>query len=544
MSVSNSENSRHFGGLLLNHRILSETRTLNGNIVLTTDSASIQYLNPNGANRTVDLPDSSSYRFFTIHNTGDSGEVITVRNSLEVTVAIVTQGQFLTLQRSGNAWQFNNESAGAAVIRPKFALLGDSISEFSSGQRLPPLSSPISIWRNDGYATWLRILSGQRINLPLENNFGVSGDRLDQILARVNSVFNSNAGYCIVQGGTNDITQSTAFATMVANWKAIISRLRTRGIVPICVPIPPRGDALTATQILTQLRFNNYIQEYCYANGLIFVQWDKYLLDQASATSAPISGMMRSDNIHPAISGGYYMGKALSETLSALLPPLQTHMVYGPHDYWHTTDNPTGNLLYSGTTSRGTLAGTGGTQTASTGLTYAGSGFAAGWTAVRGTATSTCTETLNKENPRVDDGRSSGERQIVQIAAAADGGADEIYNIRFSPNLADVAAGDYIYGEAAIEVTAAPTRCRSLEFYLFENRPSDAQTSIDNGSQDSLSGFLPAVTWSGILRTPPIQRQSDTTAIQANIRARMNASGGTAGITFKIGDMAVRKLAV
>lgn len=544
MSVSNSENNRVSGGLLINQRILSESRTLTGNVVLTADSASVQFLNPGGSNRNVDLPDASAYRLFTIHNSGEGAELLTVRDTLGTTLALVPQGQFATLQRIGNSWSIKEETARAPFIRPKFALLGDSISEFCSGQRLPPLSSPISIWRNDGYAAWLRILSGQRINLPLENNFGVSGDRLDQMLARLSSVLNSNAGYCIVQGGTNDITQGTAFASMVTTWKQIVSRLRGRGIAPICVPIPPRGDALTSTQILTQLRFNNYIQEYCYANNLIFVQWDKYLLDMASASNAPISGMTRSDNIHPAISGGYYMGKALNDTLSALLAPLETHMVYGPSDYYHATDNPTGNLCYNTTTSRGTLAGTGGTQTASTGLTYAGTGLAAGWTAVRGTATSTCTETLSKENPRTDAGRLSGERQIIQIAANGDGGADEVYNFRFSPSLSDVAQGDYFYGEAAIEVTAAPTRCRSLEFYLFENRPSDAQTSIDNGSNDSLSGFLPAVTWSGVFRTPPIQRQSDTTAIQANIRARMNASGSAASITIKVGDMAVRKIAV
>lgn len=428
---------------------------------------------------------------------------------------------------------------------PHFAIIGDSITEFCSGNRLPPLSSPIRIWRNDGYAAWFRILSGQRINLPLESNFGVSGDRLDQILARIDDVIDANPEFCVVEGGTNDITQGRTFEEMKASWLEAVARLQDAGIAPVVTPIPPRGDAVTTAQILQQLRFNNFVAEYAYSKrGFIFVNWNKYLLNMASATNAPLSGMMRSDNIHPGIPGGFWMGYALNEVLSNILPPRDTHIVHGPADYYEATNNPNGNLLYTATTSRGTMAGTGGTQTANAGLTYAGTGLAAGWTVVRGTATSTCTVTLDKENPRTDTGRPSGERQTVQIAAASGGGADEVYNLRFSPALADIAAGDYFYGEASIEVTANPANVRSLEFYLIENRPSNAQTAIDNGSNDALSGFLPAVTWKGVFRTPPIQRQSDTTSIQANIRARLNASAGAAGITFKVGDMAVRKVAV
>lgn len=427
--------------------------------------------------------------------------------------------------------------SGAPSIGPKFAILGDSITEFCSGNRLPPLSNPIQIWRNDGYAAWLRILSNQRVNLSTASNFGVSGDRLDQMLVRVPTIVAAKFDYCIVEGGTNDITQGTSFDSMIATWKQIVNTLIDGGVIPIVTPIIPRGDAVTSTQILKQLRYNNYVQEYALANGLIFVNWNKYLLDMTSATNAPLSGMLRSDNIHPAIPGGYWMGKALADEINLILPTRETSMVHGPSDYYHATDNPTGNLLYTTTTSRGTLAGTGGTATASTGLTYVNNGLAAGWTAIRGTATSTCTQTLSKENKTI-----SGERQVIQIAAGSDGGSDEIYNFRFSPSLSDVAAGEWIYGEATIEVSAAPTRVRSLEFYLFENRPSNAQTSVDNGSNDSLSGFLPATTWSGTFRTEPIQRQSDTTSLQANIRVRLNASGSTAGITIKVGDMAVRKI--
>lgn len=427
---------------------------------------------------------------------------------------------------------------------PLFALLGDSITEFCSGSRIPPETNPIQIWRNDGYAAWLRILSGQRIRLPIANNFGVSGDRLDQMAVRIPTVIGTGAQFVIVVGGTNDITQGTTFDNMKATWlNSIITPLVGAGITPVVCPIPPRGDALSATQYSTQARFNRFLAEYALAHPeIMFVNWNKYLVDQASANNAPIAGRMRADGIHPAIAGGYYMGLALHEVLSTVIPPSPTSMVDGFRDAYNATTNPTGNLMYFGNFGFGNLFGTGGTATASAGLTYATSDIADALQHIRGTSTSTCTVTLTKENPRIEPDRSSGERQIIQIAAAGDGGTDEIYNFRYGLDIADIQAGDWIYGEAEIEVSAAPVRVRSLEFNIFEDRPANDQNTYDNGSSDALSGFLPAVTWKGVFRTEPIQRQSDTTGVQANIRARLNTSGSAASITIKIGDMAVRKI--
>lgn len=423
---------------------------------------------------------------------------------------------------------------------PLFAIFGDSITEFTSVRRIPPQASPISFWRNDGYAAWMRILTDQRIRLPMGNNFGVSGDTLEMMLARIQTVISSGAQYVVVEGGTNNITNSATFASMKATWLSIIERLVAAGITPIITPILPRGDAITATQTRTQMRFNKFVEEYGLSHKeVVYVNWNKYMMDQTSAIGAPISGRMRSDNIHPGTPGGFYMGFALAEVINTIVPQSPTSMNQGVTDYFHATDNPAGNLLYTGTTGQGGLLGTGGTQTASAGLTYVGN-LAAGWTAIRGTATSTATETLTKENPRTD--QPSGERQIVQIATAADGGADEIYNIRYTPALADTAAGDVLFAECKIEVSAAgATQVRSLELNFFENRPANAQSSVDNGSNDNASGFLPPVTWSGTFRTEPITRQSDSTSLQLNIRARINATGAGA-ITFKIGDMAVRKV--
>jgi hypothetical protein len=331
------------------------------------------------------------------------------------------------------------------------------------------------------------------------------------------------------------------------DWLTLVTTLRGYGIHVIVMPMPPRAGALlTQAQIQQAQRLYNYQREFCRKyRGYYFVDYMGYWLDQTSTTSVPLAGYVKTDNLHPTAVGAYWMGKALTDILLSIFPIRQTVLLPNA-DIYNATDNPTGNLLFSGSTNYGLMAGTGGTETANANLTYTGggtgAGLAANWTFLRGSATSVCTVTNTKENPRTDAGRLSGERQVIQIAASSGGGADEVYNLRLTPTFANFTIGDWYYGECAVDVTAAPVNCNALEFYILETRPSNSQTAIDMGYNATTALQMPQVTWSGVLRTPPIQLTSDATAVQANIRARMKTDVGAASITFKIGDMAVRKV--
>lgn len=107
---------------------------------------------------------------------------------------------------------------------PLFAIFGTSITRQNSISTPPPSNYPAQAWFSDGYASWLRVLSGQRINLPASMNFGVSGNTFAQMLARIGDVINAQPQYCIVEGGTNDFPVNT-FATIQNNWLSIISQL-------------------------------------------------------------------------------------------------------------------------------------------------------------------------------------------------------------------------------------------------------------------------------------------------------------------------------
>jgi lysophospholipase L1-like esterase len=425
---------------------------------------------------------------------------------------------------------------------PTFGVFGTSISDQGARQVLPPASTPSSAYFADGYQTWLRILSFQRVNIPLGLNFGVSGNKFSDMLARVDTAIAAmvaaNTDFVLFEGGTNDFPVET-FAAMKANWLALLDKFYAAGIIPIIIPAPPRGGSLlTTAQLQTQMRFTEYQRNYCINNRLLFVDYLPYLVDQTTATSTPVASMIKADNVHPATPGGFWIARSILDGIAPWLPGVPSSFMSNASIY--SADNPTGNLLYTGTTNKGLLAGTGGTQTASTGLTHAGS-LATYLQAIR-SGSSTATWTHAKENPRTDTVRGNGERQLSTLSGATGGASDEVYNYRMSPALADIAVGDWYYAEAAVQMIAAPTQMWALELYMLESRPSNSQTAIDLGLRDFSHGMMPPVAWSGLLRTPPIQRTSDATAVQANVRARHQANNGSFGHQIAVGDFRVCKL--
>ena len=323
-------------------------------------------------------------------------------------------------------------------------------------------------------------------------------------------------------------------------WLKIVTSLKERGIIPITMPCPPRGGAvLTTAQILIQQRLTNYQREFCRRNkGFLFCDYLKYFIDQASATGAPISTMVKADNLHPSATGAYYMGKAMTDLMSLYLPD-PANSFYSAMDYYDATDNPTGTLLHSGATNYSTMAGTTGTHTASTNFTTSGN-LAAGWTSIKSGGTATWATTCSKEART--DGWATGALQVVAHSITVAGSADEIHNLRATPVFSEINVNDWYYAECKIDVTAAPVNINALELYLLETRPSNSQTAIDQNYNAATSLLIPNVTWSGTLRTPPIKRTASATAVQVNLRTRANTLSGTASVTYKVTDFVVRKV--
>ena len=197
---------------------------------------------------------------------------------------------------------------GGVVALPKpdgntCVILGDSLT----GQNLligaiavsgelsayNPPASYVSATNDKGYMSWLQVLSGNAF-VPLFNA-GVSGNRSDQILARVSSVTAYSPKWVFELSGTNDVSQLVAFyggngtlaeTTTIANRKAIWAQLIAAGsrVVAMSIPIPSSASAWTAAQIGLVCRINRQLKDYCQQNGIFWVDITAATTDVANTT--------------------------------------------------------------------------------------------------------------------------------------------------------------------------------------------------------------------------------------------------------------------
>lgn len=417
---------------------------------------------------------------------------------------------------------------------PVIACLGDSITAQGS------LNTDTSqSYNNYGYFTWLRILSLQRVHIPVTHNFGVSGERLDQIRLRVNDVINADPKphYCIVLAGTNDVGTRTV-QDMVTDMKAILAKLITYGIRPIVMPILPRSDLVTS-QLQKLMRFDTWLREYVRTQEwIIFVDPTQAWIDYANTDGDPRTDFTQ-DGLHPTQTGAYVIGKALADALEPLIPE-QHFYVQHVLDIYDASNNPEGNLLTNGTLNYGIMQGTSGTKTASTGFTPSGN-VATGWTLSRSNATSTMTAVASKEDPRTD-GPATGARQKVVIASTVAGGANELVLLTPTFTQGNVVAGDVVYAEAKFEISGM-TKVMSVELRLTDTRTGDSQNNHD-GAWSSYTVYLEDATDSiiGVLKTHPLTIRSDHSSLTCNIAVRLDNTAGDAGATIYISDVSLRKV--
>lgn len=429
------------------------------------------------------------------------------------------------------------------------AAVGTSLEAWSTRDGQPPSTIPFRSFFNQGWLTPLRVFSRQRLNLPMEYNLAVAGMQwnspIDGIMFQIDRVLalNPRPDYCIVGGATNDVSFNRSINDIWNDWLAGIRKLQAADIIPAVCTTLPRGSAqLNAAQQGVVMQLNNRIREFCYGRRdiLLIDPWP-YMVDQASASSNALAGMMKADNIHTATIGATVIAQCALKAFDSVIDVFGTEYLAAA-DIFHATNNPGGNLLYSGTTNLGLMTGITGVKTANAGLTHTGD-VATGFSAVRGTATSTCAWDHSKV-ARSD--VPSGEWQAGKITALNGGGADEIYNIRASANMADVNlnGNDWVYGEMAFEITEAPIRITSFEGYLLQSRSQFTYSSTDWGFETGAGGrFLLSETCKGVLRTAPMKIEPNAIApLNFGLRVRLDASAGDASIAYRIGNLQMRKV--
>jgi len=82
-----------------------ESKTLTGNLTLYDADKKYLFIDPGGADRTIILPAAAdTNHFFTILNTADAFETLTVKNAGGTTIAIIPRAATVTFFSSGSAW--------------------------------------------------------------------------------------------------------------------------------------------------------------------------------------------------------------------------------------------------------------------------------------------------------------------------------------------------------------------------------------------------------------------------------------------------------
>ncbi|MFG1333975.1 SGNH/GDSL hydrolase family protein [Xanthobacter autotrophicus] len=263
------------------------------------------------------------------------------------------------------------------------ATLGDSLAaayHADSQKRNISMRSPLA---------WANLLSGSRLKMVATSggNFGFSGDRTDQIMARLPACIASGAGTVILIAGTNDIAQlyptaGTCAATAAANIASMVRSIVNAG-AQVVIELPPGAANYTAQMngILNEL--NQRLIEFAVTMPRVYLHdSSKMILNPTnSATVIAEKANYFYDNTHPQGLGAYYWGKSLAGLLSEIVPayPRLGHLNLTdaqPIDYLSNPlltvqtggTNLAGAGLTSGAVPGGMQFGRGGSATAA--LTY------------------------------------------------------------------------------------------------------------------------------------------------------------------------------
>lgn len=285
---------------------------------------------------------------------------------------------------------------GAVVKDPALlALLGDSraAQAFADINALRNLSAGNPL-------TWANAYCGHRAKLT--GNFGLSGDRSDQALARLTSALQSGAGTLGIIMGVNDltaaggagftstagpmsgqtITLTNAASHIFANIQYATQQAFVVGVRYVVIALEAGANILGASAITALNALNALLRAYAPTDPrIILIDLPAAYWDATTSASAIVfkTGYMR-DTTHAAALGSSVAGLLYQTVFESIMPARSAHR---GDIYEATPDAWSASLLTNGdwTTPTGGSAGTG--------ITAPG-GVPSGWTVDRtGSATAT-----------------------------------------------------------------------------------------------------------------------------------------------------------
>jgi lysophospholipase L1-like esterase len=183
------------------------------------------------------------------------------------------------------------------------ACLGDSITAGS------PLWDPDpdvrkTIERPDERSQWEWWAMRMHGDLELRN-FGVNGERTDQIAARFGKAVDGAEGI-VVQGGINDIVQGRPVEQAAANLAGMLHRARHAGLRVAIADVLPwnNGDSRAAADID---KLNELIRSIAEGQDVPLFRFSEVLADPSRPTR--MRETLTEDGDHPSVEGHRLLGE-------------------------------------------------------------------------------------------------------------------------------------------------------------------------------------------------------------------------------------------
>jgi len=315
---------------------------------------------------------------------------------------------------------------------------------------------------NANHLPWGKALSGHRITIA--GNQGNSGDRSDQMLARLSACLATVAGTLYIHIGANDIAQAaTGFVSIdgpmkgqtitlanvaqhiLANVQYAHASALAANFGRAVIVMEPGASNFSAAQIGATLEYNQRLREWSEtAPGQVLFDLPAYLWDAAASTASTIvfkAGYMR-DTTHEAAPGAYAAGVGFAALIQQLHPPQ-------PRDLLNVFEVPSANSNINQLTNPMFFTATGG----SVGAGVTGSA-PQGWTLNKGTSygTGSGAQTASISTGTPADG-SPGKECIVAMTFTAPG---DTFTLTQDWPIANWSPGDVVQagGEVSIDNAA------------------------------------------------------------------------------------------
>jgi hypothetical protein len=390
---------------------------------------------------------------------------------------------------------------------------------------------------------WAEALSYGRVRMTNKYNFGVQGDTIAQVYARMtantanaagvtpNSV---PAGPAILFVGTNSINAGLALTTAMNQVASCVDWLQARNHKVFIIAEWPRGigtvesttGLLTAANQKLMLAYNKALLTLQNTRkGLVVVNpWER-MIDPTSTTASPLVGMVATDGLHNSPGNAYVTGKMLAQAFKDAGLKRSAYGMAGI-DLW-ATNNPYGALNKNPTL----LQGTGGTNPANnTGP------VPQDWTFTLPTGiTSTSSYVMTADN----DGVVRPAWRLVLTGTTTGMGASAMLRQSALYNASSMATGDVMEGVTEYRVSSGFTNLASVGVSITDG---SAPTASYGGLVLSGDPMIPSVaqeSFQALAQTNEFTLGS-TLAVNFELRVYLAEIGATS-VTVDFFSGALRK---